>query len=344
MRAAEVDVLIAGPSSDYRYLTGLLPPIPTRLALFVLPVSGDPALLLPAFEAPATAPCELVTWVDGDDPLIAAARLIGRPRRLAVSERTWARYIIPLQHATGAELHAADGIIGPVRALKDPDERAALRRAGAAVDRVLRGLYDLQWIGRTEAELARDLHDLMLVSGHELVHDVIVGAGANGARPHHVPGHDEIRRGDAIVVDVGGAVDGYVSDVTRMVLAGEPPAGYEAIHEAVDAAHAAGRAAARPGATTGEVDAAARATLVDAGLGEAFTHRLGHGVGLDTHEAPYLAPGSDTVLEPGMAFTIEPGAYLGGRLGVRIEDAYILEDGGASPVTHAAHAPILVAR
>jgi Xaa-Pro aminopeptidase len=344
MRAAGIDSLIAGPGSDFRYLTGLEPPIPTRLTLFVLPLEGDPVLVMPAFEAPGEAPCQVLTWSDGDDPVALATGVIGRPGRMAVSDRTWARYLIPLQQATAADLVVGSALLDPVRAVKEPEEQAALRRAGAAVDRVLRGLHDLTWIGRTELEVARDLHEMMLASGHEAVHDVIVAAGPNGARPHHMPGGDEIRRGDAVVLDIGGEVDGYVSDVTRMVLVGGGPPGYEAVHDAVGAAHNAGRAAATAGATAGQVDAAARAILAEAGLGDQFTHRLGHGVGLDTHEAPYLAPGATALLEPGMAFTIEPGAYLGGRFGVRIEDAYILGAGGAEPVTHTAHAPIVVTR
>jgi Xaa-Pro aminopeptidase len=344
MDAEGVDVLIAGPSSDFRYLTGLEPPIPTRLTLFVLPVEGEPALVMPAFEAPAEPPCALHVWSDGDDPVAAVADVIGRPRRMAVSDRTWARYVIPIQAATGAELTVGSTLLDPVRAVKEPEEQAALRRAGSAVDRVLRSLHDLEWMGRSELDVARDLHELMLSCGHDEVHDVIVAAGPNGARPHHVPGPDEIRRGDAVVLDIGGSVDGYVSDVTRMVLVGEPPRGFEAVQEAVEEAHQAGRRAAAAGARAGDVDAAARTVLADAGLGEAFTHRLGHGVGLDTHESPYLAPGSAVVLEPGMAFTVEPGAYLGGRFGVRIEDAYVLQETGASALTHTAHAPIVVTR
>jgi Xaa-Pro aminopeptidase len=344
MGEAGVDVLIAGPSSDFRYLTGLEPPLATRLSLFVLPLEGEPALVMPAFEAPAAPPCTLHAWSDGDDPIAVAADVIGRPRRMAVGDRTWARYVIPLQAATGAELSVGSALLDPVRAVKEPEEQAALQRAGAAVDRVLRSLHDLEWMDRSELELARDLHELMLSCGHDEVHDVIVAAGPNGARPHHVPGPDEIRRGDAVVLDIGGSVDGYVSDVTRMVVVGDAPRGFEAVHEAVEAAHQAGRRAAAAGAAAGDVDAAARTVLTDAGLGDAFTHRLGHGVGLDTHEAPYLAPGSPVLLEPGMAFTVEPGAYLGGRFGVRIEDAYVLQDRGPSALTHTAHAPIVVTR
>jgi Xaa-Pro aminopeptidase len=175
------------------------------------------------------------------------------------------------------------------------------------------------------------------------VHDVIVGSAGNGAIPHHALGDRMIATGDAVVNDIGGELAGYVSDVTRMVVVGEPPAGYDKVHAAVDAAHHAGRAAAVPGATTGAVDAAAREVLEAAGYGAFFTHRLGHGIGLDTHEAPYLMPGGQTVLETGMTFTIEPGAYLAGRFGIRIEDTVILGTEGVEPVTVTPHAALVVA-
>jgi Xaa-Pro aminopeptidase len=227
--------------------------------------------------------------------------------------------------------------------VKDPAEQDALRAAGAAVDGVLRELSGLVWTGRTEREVGRDLERLLIDCGHDAIHEVIVGSAANGAIPHHMVSDRVIEPGDAIVIDVGGEVVGYTSDVTRMVVVGEPPDPYDDVHAAVDAAHHAGRAAAVVGATTGEVDAAARRVLVDAGYGALFTHRLGHGIGLDTHEAPYLMPGGTTVLEPGMTFTIEPGAYLGGKFGVRIEDTVILGTDGVEPVTSAPHAPLPVA-
>jgi Xaa-Pro aminopeptidase len=230
-----------------------------------------------------------------------------------------------------------------LRSVKDPAEQEALRRAGAAVDAVLGELVSLRWAGRSERQVGHDLERLLVECGHDHIHEVIVGSAANGAIPHHVVSDRVIDHGDPIVIDIGGLRDGYTSDVTRMVVVGEPPSGYDDVHAAVDAAHHAGRAAAVVGATTGAVDAAARAVLTEAGYGDLFTHRLGHGIGLDTHEAPYLMPGGTTVLESGMAFTIEPGAYLQGRFGIRIEDTVILGTDGVAPVTAAPHAPLVVA-
>jgi Xaa-Pro aminopeptidase len=345
MAAAGVDAVIVGPSADYRWLTGLHPPIPTRLTLAVVPLEGDPVIVTPGFEVPADAACEVVGWSDGADPDALAAQILARtsPACVAVSDRTWARYVLPLQAASGARFVGAASLIEPLRSVKDPAEQDALRRAGAAVDRVLAALGDLRFAGSTERAIGHELERLLISCGHDAIHDVIVGSAGNGAIPHHAVGDRVIAAGDAIVIDIGGELDGYVSDVTRMVVVGEPPAGYDDVHAAVDAAHQAGRTAAVPGATTGSVDAAARAVLEAAGYGAQFTHRLGHGIGLDTHEAPYLMPGGQTVLEPGMTFTIEPGAYLTGRFGIRIEDAVILGTGGVEPVTGTPHAPLVVA-
>jgi Xaa-Pro aminopeptidase len=345
MAAAGVDAVIAGPSADYRWLTGLHPPIPTRLTLAIVPLEGDPVIITPGFEAPPDAGCEVVAWSDGTDADALAADLLRRtsPARVAVSDRTWARYVLPLQAALGAWFEGASALIEPLRSVKDPAEQDALRRAGAAVDRVIGALGELRFEGSTERDIGRELERLLITCGHDTVHDVIVGSAGNGAIPHHAVGDRVIEPGDAIVIDIGGEVDGYVSDVTRMVLVGEPPEGYDEVHAAVDAAHHAGRAAAVPGATTGAVDAAARAVLESAGYGPYFTHRLGHGIGLDTHEAPYLMPGGTTVLEPGMTFTIEPGAYLAGRFGVRIEDTVILGTDRVDPVTVTPHAALVVA-
>jgi D-alanyl-D-alanine dipeptidase len=342
----EIDVLIAGPSADYRWLTGLEPPIATRLTLAIVPATGDPVIVTPLFEAPAAASFAVATWVDGEDPTLLAAEALvrSRPMTVAVSDRTWSRYLVALQDVLPeVRFVSASEVLEPLRARKDPDELAALRRAGAAVDATLARLPDLRWEGRRERDVAREIADLMLACGHDAIHDVIVASGPQGALPHAVPGDRVILAGDAIVVDIGGEVDGYASDVTRMVVVGDAGGHYRHVHDAVERAHDAGRDAARVGTETGAVDAAARAVLVSAGLGDAFTHRLGHGIGLDTHEAPYLAPGATTLLAEGMAFSIEPGAYLPGRFGVRIEDIYLMGADGPEPVTRTPHGPITVA-
>jgi Xaa-Pro aminopeptidase len=345
LRAAGVDALVVGASSDYRYLTGLRPPIPTRLCLLVVPAEGDPAIVAPALEAPADSPFEVLAWSDGEDPVPLALGLLRAAAHgtIAVSGRTWSRYVLPLQGGLpGARFRDAAPLLDPLRAAKDEAEQAALRAAGAAVDATIAALPEVAFAGRTEAAVARDLADLLLTCGHDEIHDVIVGGGPNGALPHGHPGDRRFAAGDAVVVDLGGELDGYVSDITRAVVVGEPSARFGEVHAAVDAAHHAARAAATPGASAGAVDAAARAVLVEAGLGDVFIHRTGHGIGLDTHEAPSIGPGADDVLAPGTAFTIEPGAYLAGEFGVRIEDAVIMGADGVEPLTRASHAPIVV--
>ncbi len=345
LAALGIDALIAGPSADYRWLTGLEPPLPTRLTLAVVPAVGETVIVTPLFEAPTATPLAVATWQDGEDPtlLVAEALVRSRPMTVAVSDRTWARYLVALQDLLPeVRFVSAAEVLEPLRACKEPAELASLRRAGAAVDATLARLADLRWEGRSERDVAREISELMLACGHDAIHDVIVGSGSQGALPHASPSDRVIVAGDAIVVDIGGEVDGYASDVTRMVVVGEPGDRYRLVHDAVARAHAAGRAAAQVGAATGDVDAAARAVLVAAGLGDAFTHRLGHGIGLDTHESPYLAPGATTALQEGMAFSIEPGAYLAGRFGVRIEDIYLMSADGPEPVTRAPHAAIVV--
>jgi Xaa-Pro aminopeptidase len=343
MASAGVDALVAGPSADYRWLTGLHPPLPTRLTLAIVPRDGAPAIVTPGFEAAVADGFAVDTWDDGDDPLPLVVRHLAGARRIAVSDRTWSRYALQLQASLpSAMLVGAGPILEPLRSVKDAAELDALRAVGAAVDRTLGALQSLAWAGRTERAVARDIAEALLECGHDHVHDVIVGSGPNGAMPHHDASDRRIEVGDAVVVDIGGELGGYVSDVTRMVVVGQPPPGFEAVHAAVDAAHEAGRRAAVAGATTGAVDAAARAVLDAAGYGANFTHRLGHGIGLDTHEAPYLAPGSTTELVEGMAFTIEPGVYLAGRFGVRIEDTYLLGAASPVPVTNHPHTAILV--
>ena len=293
MAAAGVDTVIVGPSADYRWLTGLHPPIPTRLTLAIVPLEGDPVIVTPGFEAPVDAGCEVVAWSDGTDADALAADLLRRtsPTRVAVSDRTWARYVLPLQAALGTRFEGASSLIEPLRSVKDPAEQDALRRAGAAVDRVIGALGELRFEGSTERDIGRELERLLITCGHDTIHDVIVGSAGNGAIPHHALGDRVIEAGDAIVIDIGGEVDGYDSDVTRMVVVGEPPEGYDEVHAAVDAAHHAGRAAAVPARPRARSTRRRGRVLEAAGYGALFTHRLGHGIGLDTHEAPYLMPG-----------------------------------------------------
>jgi D-alanyl-D-alanine dipeptidase len=211
-------------------------------------------------------------------------------------------------------------VVGRLRAVRDDDERDALRRAGAAADATFTDFLTMPFAGRREEEVAADLARLLVEHGHERADFTIVASGPNAASPHHEPGTRTIERGDAVVLDFGGALDGYFSDTTRTVVVGEPPAGFAAVYALVQEAQSAAVDTVRPGMAIQEVDRAARRVIVEGGFGERFIHRTGHGIGLEVHEPPYAVEGDTTILEPGMTFSVEPGIYLGGRFGVRIED------------------------
>jgi Xaa-Pro aminopeptidase len=343
MRSGGVDVLLAGPSSDYRWLTGLDPPIPTRLTFAVVTPDEPPRIVTPRLEAPHDPPWPVVTYLDSDDPYAIVIGMLGDARRVAVTDRTWVRYLLGLASRTGGVTYqSAAPLIDPLRAVKDPDEQAALRASGQALDRVLASLAAVQWRGRSERQVARTLADALLGCGHDEVHDVIVAAGANGANPHHTPTGRIISDGDAVVVDLGGGRGGYASDATRMVVVGSPPAGFADACDAVRRAYNAALATATVGSEPHQVDAAARRVLDDAGLGDLFVHRTGHGIGLDVHEAPSITTGATDPLQAGMAFSIEPGVYLPGRFGVRLENIVLLGSDGAMPVTTTPLDPIIV--
>jgi Xaa-Pro aminopeptidase len=205
----------------------------------------------------------------------------------------------------------------------------ALLDAGAAIDRVHAAVPSLLRPGRTEREVGALIADLIIAEGHVRVDFIIVGSGPNGASPHHEVSDRVLEAGDVVVVDIGGTMpDGYRSDCTRTYAIGEPPTGFRERYAALQEAQAAAVAHARPGVTCESVDAAARGVLADAGMADLFIHRTGHGIGLETHEDPYIVAGNDRPLDEGMAFSIEPGFYVEGRYGARIEDIVIASGGG----------------
>jgi Xaa-Pro aminopeptidase len=274
------------------------------------------------------------TYAEHDDALALAGRVIGTPEgsRIALGDQMWTLFTLGLQRALpGRRWSSASELLAPLRAVKDAQELARLAAVGRAIDGVHQRVPDVLREGRTEREVARDLAR-MIREEHDQVSFVIVAAGPNSASPHHEPGERIIERGDAVVVDIGGTLEGYCSDMTRTYAVGHVPDGFADAYAALIASQAAGVAAVRPGATTGDVDAAARDVLIAAGLGEAFVHRTGHGIGLETHEAPWILAGSDVVLEEGMTFSVEPGFYLEGRFGARIEDIVAVARDGVRPL------------
>ena len=334
---AGVAAAIVPPSGDLVYLTGLHMHLSERLALLVFPVEGDPVMVLPAFEA-SRVPAGLRTapWEEDQDPLpLLVEQLPAGAVRVALGERVAASELLAVAAARPElGLVALERATGGVRAVKQDAEVAALRAAAAATDRAYAALLREPLEGSSERAVAARLSAAMRAEGLEDTF-TIVASGPNAAFPHHVSGERVIGRGDGVLFDFGGRWHGYLSDVTRTVSVGEPSARLREVHAAVAAAQAAGKAALRPGARLGDVDAAARAALAAVGLAHAFTHRLGHGLGLEIHEPPYLRGGNDQRAEPGHVVTIEPGVYLVGELGVRIEDDVLVTADGCESLTQA---------
>jgi Xaa-Pro aminopeptidase len=333
-----IDALLLGPSADLRYLTGYQAPQLERMTLLVLPAAGDSRLVVPALEAPLARghlgglDLEVAAWQETEDPValvratLAATGATGG--RLGVGDQLWSAFLLRLQEALpGAAFAAASTVTRTLRMRKDAEELAALARVAAAIDRVVDGLAGLRWAGRTELELAGELQ-AAIRDGHDEVCFTIVGSGPNAASPHHVAAGRVIQPGDAVVVDIGGRLDGYCSDTTRTLVVGEPPPGFQEAYAVLRAAQLAGCAAVGPGVPAEAVDAACREVIAAAGYGEHFIHRTGHGIGLEEHEDPYLVAGNREPLEPGMTFSVEPGIYLPGRFGARIEDIVTCTDDG----------------
>lgn len=328
--------LVVAPSPDLRYLCGYEPMPLERPTLLVLRPDADPVMLVPELERPLAAGSpggrafQLVGWSDGDDPYDAAARLLPSQGRVGIGDRTWASHLIGLQAAVpGAAFEPASPVLGRLRAAKDADELAALRRAGRAADETFRQILRTRFEGRREEEIAADLAEMLVTNGHARADFTIVASGPNAASPHHEPSGRTILPRDAVVMDFGGELGGYFSDISRTVVVGEEPDGFREVYDLVHDAQEAAFRAVRAGTLAGEIDAVAREMIEGAGYGERFIHRTGHGIGLEVHEDPYLVRGNDFELTPGVTFSIEPGIYLPGRFGVRIEDIVAVTAEGA---------------
>jgi Xaa-Pro aminopeptidase len=349
LRARGLAALLLSPGSDLAYLAGYRVFASERLTCLVVSADGGATLVVPELESPRAkvAAPELAqrTWGETDDPYALAARLVTAKGDVAVADQMWSLFVLRLQAALpGRGFQLASLITRGLRMRKDAYERDALRAVSAAADRAFPRLLEREFAGRTEREVGSELAALLRDEGHDEVTFTIVASGPNGASPHHDTGDRRIARGDAVVLDFGGTRKWYCSDITRTVHVG-PDVDDEVrrVHDVVRRAQEAGYSAARAGASAASVDAASRRVIDDAGYGERFIHRTGHGIGLDGHEHPYLVRGNEERLEPGMAFSIEPGIYIPGRFGVRIEDIAILgDDGRAEPLNRADHALAIV--
>ncbi|WP_317446032.1 aminopeptidase P family protein [Streptomyces collinus] len=329
--------LLVAPGPDMVWLTGYTPTAVTeRLTVLVLAPGRDPVLVVPTLEAPdaehATGASALTLrdWTDGKDPYAVTAALLDDRGRFGISDNTWAMHLLGLQRTLpGSSYASLTDALPMLRAVKDAAELELLAAAGAAADATFEEIRKVPFAGRRESDVGHDLADLLRRFGHSQVDFTIVGSGPNGANPHHEVGDRVIQQGDMVVLDFGGLKDGYGSDTTRTVHVGEPTEEERTVHDIVRAAQEAGYRTVRPGVACQEVDRAARAVIDDAGYGEYFIHRTGHGIGVTTHEPPYMIEGEEQPLVPGMCFSVEPGIYLPGRFGVRIEDIVtVTADGG----------------
>ena len=327
----DVDALLLSVGADLPWLTGYTAmPLP-RLTMLVVPADGDATLVVPRLEAPRVRPhpelFQIRPWDETEDPVAIVAELVGRRRSLAISNRAWAAPLLALQASLpGAKWQPASVVTGPLRAVKDPEEITALRSAAAAADRVATALVEgeIELVGRSEAAVSREISDRLIEQGNEHVNFAIVGSGPNAASPHHDAGERVIGPREPVVCDFGGTMNGYCSDITRTVFTGEPPAEFRDLYTVLERAQAEAVGAVCPGMAAEDIDAVARRIITEGGYGANFVHRTGHGIGLEEHEDPFIVGGNCERVSAGNAFSIEPGIYIEGKWGARIEDIVVV--------------------
>ena len=342
MRELDVDVLLLSTGADLPYLTGYEAMPLERLTMLVLPCRGEARLVVPRLEAPRVTLrpelFELIAWEDSDDPIAIVTQMVGGAKRVGVGDQTWARFVVDLQSALPRDVEwmRATDVVTPLRMIKDREEVEALRRAAQAVDAIAVAMRPQAFAGRTELDVHRELVDRMLERGHERSNFAIVAAGADAASPHHEPSAARvIKDGDVVLCDFGGTMRGYCSDITRMFHVGEPPNEVREAYAVLVEAQERGVRAATVGTPCQDVDAAARRVIADAGFGEFFVHRVGHGIGAEAHEDPYMVAGNELPIAVGHAFSVEPGIYLPGRFGLRLEDILVATADGPERLNEA---------
>jgi len=347
MHELGIDALLVSVGADLPYLTGYEAMPLERLTMLVVPRDEIATLIVPRLEAPRVEEqpdaFRIFPWEETEDPVAIAAAFAGPAVRAAIGDQTWARFVLDLQAAMPSTTFvSASHVTGPLRVQKDHQEIAALRAAAHAVDAVALEMAQRPFAGRRERDVARDFSHLIHEFGHERTNFAIVASGPNGASPHHEPGDRVIEPGDVVVCDFGGTMRGYCSDITRMYVVGHTTQAFAEMFDVLAEAQARAVDAVAPGIACEEIDLVARRIISDAGYGEYFIHRTGHGIGLEAHEEPYLVAGNDTKLEVGNVFSVEPGIYLPGWYGARIEDIVVCTADGPESLNLAPHHAYIV--
>lgn len=351
MAAVGVDALLLSVGADLPWLTGYTAMPLERLTMLVVPRDGEATMVVPRLEAPRVTEqpdvFALHPWDETDDPVGLVASMVGAAKSVAIGDRTWSRFLVDL-HALLPDVAWRKGsdVTAPLRATKDAAEIAALRAASAAADRVATQLHtgQIPLVGRTERDVSRDIGRRLVAEGHAHVNFAIVAAGENAASPHHEPGERVIRRGEMVLCDFGGTMpDGYCSDITRCVwTGGTVPSKVRDLYAILQDAQARAVDAAQVGVPCEDVDGVARRIITEGGYGAHFIHRTGHGIGLEEHEDPYIVGGNCEAITPGHAFSVEPGIYLAGDVGARIEDIVVATDAGPEPLNLVTHDLVVV--
>lgn len=352
LREADLDFVFLTISPDLLYLTGYSSFVSERLTLLIIPPEGRSALVCPDFETGMVAhladEVDIIGWAESQNPVALVCETLASlgcpsPRRIAVSDHAWAVFLLRFQAALPhTRFVPASCLLAPMRRVKDQREVQILKKAQDMAVEGFRQLLQQPFTGRTEKQVAATLRHLFETLGFERVDVILVGSGPNGANPHLAPTDRVIQHGDPVVIDFGAVHNGYYCDCTRTVHVGPPSDEFRKVFETVRRANHAALAAIRPGVSCESIDRAARQVIEEAGYGRFFTHRLGHGIGLEVHEEPYMVEGNSLLLEPGMTFTNEPGIYLPGKFGCRLEDVVMVTESGGAALTDYTHELIIV--
>ena len=349
MATQNVDAALLSVGHDLPYLSGYFAMPLERLTMLVIPQSGEVTMVVPRLEVARVTPqpgvFSITAWGETENPVAIVAKLLGNAKSIAVGDQMWARFLVELLPLvpTATFVRAVD-VVGALRMSKDASEIAALVAAGAAADRVATQLHSglIPLIGRTEAQVSADISARLIAEGHDVVNFAIVAAGENAASPHHHAGSRVIAKNEIVLCDFGGTMNGYCSDITRCVYTGKPAADVAEAYEVLFASQAAGVAAGVVGAACQDVDAASLRIIEAAGFGEYFVHRTGHGIGMEAHEEPYMVSGNSLPIAPGYAFSVEPGIYIAGKWGMRLEDIVVATHAGPVSMNTVNHALVTV--